>query len=268
MTDRMPRLGLICLACGLLWLLPLTGADLQKARAQTPPAKPAVVAAPAAWSQLDAHQQQALAPLRTAWPQLTPSQRSKWLALSGSFGSLSSEERQLVHDRMTDWASLSPQERARARLNYSHLQAMSRDERKARWAQYQALSDEEKRRLQRRHASPKSAAPASRPTPARAERLVQPPNLSPSAQSPAASQPIDRKTLLPRPGGVPAESLPAAAAGPGQNASTATAPLAGTSTEASVPPSQAPAHNGASSPATIASSPSPEPSPAPASSPP
>lgn len=267
MTDRITHAGLTCLVCGLLWLLPLTGAETQQSRAQTPPAKPAVAAAPSTWSQLDTRQQQALAPLRKAWPQLTGAQRSKWLALSGSFESLSPEERQLVHDRMTEWASLSPQERARARLNYSHLQAMSRDERRARWAQYQALSEEEKRRLQRRHAIPKSAAPASRPTPARAERLVQPPNLSPSGQRPSAALPIDRKTLLPRPAGAAGESNPSSK-GAGHMTSPVITPLAGSTTEASESTALTPAQNAASTQATIGSPPALEPSSHPAASPP
>ena len=175
------------------------------------PRPAAVAAAPSHWGQLDVRQQQALAPLQQAWPQLTAAQRSKWLTLSASFESLNSEERALVHARMRDWAALSPQARARARLNYSHLQAMSREERKARWEAYQALSDEEKRRLQRRHVAPNSAAPASRPLPARAERLVKPPA---SAGNPAAPVLLDRKTLLPRPDSVrPEGTSPASSAG-------------------------------------------------------
>lgn len=188
MTERGWNLLHLAVVCALLWAL-------EPARAHDVAQRPAVAISDRPWAQLREAEQQALAPLQKAWPQLTPAQRSKWLTLSGTFASLNPEERALVHARMADWAALSPQARARARLQYSHLQAISREERKARWEAYQALSTEEKRRLQRRYAAPNSAAPASRPSPARAERLVLPPSLN---RSPAAAVPLDRKTLLPR----------------------------------------------------------------------
>lgn len=228
MTELGRPLGQAMLCAALLWqLLPAlaqptaagSGAPAPVTAASAParPA-PATAVSPAPWTQLDARQQQALAPLQAVWPQLTAAQRSKWLTLSTSFEHLNGEERALVHGRMRDWAALSPQARARARLNYSHLQAMSREERKARWEAYQALSAEEKHRLQRRHIAPNSAAPASRPSPARAERLVQPPA---SAGSSVPAVPLDRKTLLPRPAAATAEG-PSLAPAPAASASAST----------------------------------------------
>lgn len=152
----------------------------------------------ASWQQLSARQKKALAPLASAWQQLTAQQRSKWIALSDTFDTLTAAEQLNVHERMREWASLSPQERARARLNYSNLKTLSREERKAQWEAYQALSEEEKRRLQRQKPAPKSAAPVSRPLPARADRLVQPPKTSSTTGSAQPANPavLDRKTLL------------------------------------------------------------------------
>jgi hypothetical protein len=147
------------------------------------------------WKGLNQRQQQALAPLASAWPQLTPNQRQKWLALAQTYDSLTPSEKTTVHQRMAEWAALSVHERARARMNYSHLKSLSREELKAQWEAYQALSEDEKKRLQQQRPAPKSAAPVSGPLTAKTDRLVQPPARQ---GMPAASSALDRKTLLPR----------------------------------------------------------------------
>ncbi len=130
-----------------------------------------------------------------AWPQLTSSQRQKWLALAQTYDSLTPAEQVTVHQRMAEWASLSVQERARARLNYTHLKPLGREELKAQWEAYQALTDDERKRLQQQRPAPKSAAPVSRALTAKSERLVQPPVKSGSSTT---NPSIDPKTLLPR----------------------------------------------------------------------
>ena len=184
----------------------LAGVCLAQETASRAPQTATTAAADSSWQLLSSRQKLALAPLASAWPQLTPQQRSKWIALSASFETLTPAEQATVHERMGEWARLSTQERARARLNYSHLKSLSREERKAQWEAYQALSEEEKQRLQRQKPAPKSAAPVSRPLPARADRLVQPPNLPSGKGTEAATGPaaLDRKTLLPRTVEVPA----------------------------------------------------------------
>jgi hypothetical protein len=147
------------------------------------------------WSRLTTRQQQALRPLAKAWPQLTSSQRQKWLALAQTYDSLTPAEQVTVHQRMAEWASLSVQERARARLNYTHLKPLGREELKAQWEAYQALTDDERKRLQQQRPAPKSAAPVSRALTAKSERLVQPPVKSGSSTT---NPSIDPKTLLPR----------------------------------------------------------------------
>jgi len=209
-------------------LLGLIGPCLaQQPSGSTPALTVTVAAADVAWQQLTPRQKQALAPLATAWPQLTPQQRSKWIALSATFETLTPPEQATVHERMREWAGLSTQERARARLNYSHLKSLSREERKAQWEAYQALSEEEKQRLQRQKPAPKSAAPVSRPTPARADRLVQPPAVQATkgSASAAGTAALDRKTLLPRSAEASAIA-PASAAGPAASTTLPDPPIA------------------------------------------
>ncbi len=161
------------------------------------------------WSRLSTRQQLALAPLAKAWPQLTSSQRKKWLTLAQTYDSLTPAEQVTVHQRMSEWASLSVQERARARLNYTHLKSLGREELKAQWEAYQALSDDEKRRLQQQRPAPKSAAPVSRSLNAKSDRLIQPPVKSGTSTT---NPPIDPKTLLPRGIDTPTAALSASAA--------------------------------------------------------
>lgn len=66
--------------------------------------------------------------------------------------------------RITDWASLSAQQRSQARLNYAAAARLSADNRRAQWEAYQALSEEDKKRLAAKAGPrPKGAATAIRP---------------------------------------------------------------------------------------------------------
>jgi Protein of unknown function (DUF3106) len=182
--------------CGALSGLPLAGMT------QTAPAAQAT--ASGNWKQLKAHEQRTLAPLAAKWGELTETQRSKWLAISQHFDKLSPAEQQVMQARMTEWVALSPVQRNQARLNFNTVQGLSKDEKKNRWDEYQALSEAEKRKLSAGALAPaRTAAPS--PKPASQDRLVQPTvrTVPPAALPPRA--PIDRKTLLP----VPAASSPA-----------------------------------------------------------
>ena len=77
-------------------------------------------------------------------------------------------------ERITDWANLSTQQRSQARLNYAAASRLPADDRRAQWEAYQALSDEEKKRLAAKAApKPRGAATAIRPVPLK--KLVQVP---------------------------------------------------------------------------------------------
>ena len=130
------------------------------------------------WETLTTPQKLALYPLAERWALISEAQKRRWLALAANFSALPEEEQAKFHDRMTDWASLSAQQRNQARLNYAVTNRLARDDKRAQWEAYQALSDEEKRALAARAApKPKGAATALRP--------VSPKKL---AQVPAATQ--------------------------------------------------------------------------------
>lgn len=179
----------ICLALGGL---PLLGLSLTSAaQAHTPNSS-------GNWKQLQPHEKKALAPLAGRWAELTDTQRSKWLVIAQQFEKLSSAEQQVMQARMKEWVALSPAQRNQARLNFSAAQSLSRDEKKSRWDEYQALSEKEKRRLSAGALAPaRTAAPNHRPT--APDRLVQPTvRTVPEAALPPRA-PIDSKTLLPLP---------------------------------------------------------------------
>ncbi|MFP5445278.1 MAG: DUF3106 domain-containing protein [Betaproteobacteria bacterium] len=130
------------------------------------------------WETLTTPQKLALYPLAERRALISEAQKRRWLALAANFSALPEEEQAKFHDRMTDWASLSAQQRNQARLNYAVTNRLARDDKRAQWEAYQALSDEEKRALAARAApKPKGAAKALRP--------VSPKKL---AQVPAATQ--------------------------------------------------------------------------------
>lgn len=130
------------------------------------------------WETLTTPQKLALYPLAERWALISEAQKYRWLSLSTNFSALPPEEQAKFHNRMTDWASLSAQQRNQARLNYAVTNKLARDDKRAQWEAYQALSDEEKRVLASTAApKPKGAATALRP--------VSPKKL---AQVPAATQ--------------------------------------------------------------------------------
>jgi hypothetical protein len=99
------------------------------------------------WKQLKSHEKSALAPLAVQWGELTDTQRSKWLTIAQQFDRLTVPEQQVMQARMKEWVALSPVQRNQARLNFNTVQGLSKDEKKTRWDEYQALSEEEKRKL-------------------------------------------------------------------------------------------------------------------------
>ncbi|WP_261803380.1 DUF3106 domain-containing protein [Variovorax sp. PAMC26660] len=133
------------------------------------------------WSELTAEQQQALKPLVPHWNTLNAGQKRKWLALSRNYASMSADDQVTLHSRMIEWAALSNQQRTQARLNFAEVKRIPADERKAKWEQYQALSEEEKRKLaERAPAKPRGAAIPVRPV--SSQKLVPVPAVTPGGQ--------------------------------------------------------------------------------------
>lgn len=179
----------------------------------SPKASKAATASGPAWSELTARQRQALEPLAPHWHGLSAGHKRKWLALSRNYATMSADDQTTLHSRMIEWAALSNQQRAQARLNFAEVKRVPADERKAKWEEYQALSEAEKRRLaEQAPARPRGAAIPVRPVPA--DKLVAVPALATAGQHtprillappPAAALPAEA-ILSP----APAEKLPVA----------------------------------------------------------
>ena len=182
-------------------VIPVMGGSVQApvAAGSAPSANP--THASAAWQSLSKRQKLALAPLAGEWHELTAQQRQKWLVLSKNFSQISDEEQLTLHSRMREWAALSPRQRSQARFHFNTTQAISAQDKRAQWEAYQALTEQEKRKLSSGPKPPvKSAARSFAPP---STRLVTPPllpvNATRAVQRVAPSKPIHPKTLLPQP---------------------------------------------------------------------
>lgn len=212
--------GLLCLFLGV-WA---TGA-----RAQTPvPAAGAAVSALPAktvvaqaafssplWAELSPVEREILKPLAPTWNTLSQTHKRKWLQMAKSYPALSTEEQVKMQGRMKEWVALSPQQRAQARLNFAKTKELSKEltaeEKQAKWQAYQALSDEEKRKLAAKAPSkPAGAAPAAKPVAAQKLATV------PSRADKPKGNPAAKIAVTPPPVGQPAVlSATAPAATPG-----------------------------------------------------
>lgn len=153
------------------------------------------------WHSLNQRQKQALAPLSVQWENLTAPQQRKWLTIANNFLQLTDEEQMTMHSRMIEWAGLSTKERNQARFNFNSAMSLPIDDKRAQWEAYQSLPEKDKLQLS---SGPKPPAKsAARTTLTASSRLVSPPTLpviSPKAIARVApSQPVDPKTLLPKP---------------------------------------------------------------------
>jgi len=117
------------------------------------------------WTDLKPEQHTALAPLQGEWLKMSEVQKRKWIELSKNYAKLSNDDQTKLHTRMNDWVKLSPEQRATARLNFSAAKTLSSDEKQKQWEAYQALSIEEKAKLQAKAkaSTPNSAALAAKP---------------------------------------------------------------------------------------------------------
>lgn len=217
--------------CGLfavLVALCLSGAPIAPAAAQAPPANPAALpavqapsgkpaVAPAAggpgWTELSAVERDILKPLAPSWNALTPRHKSKWRQMAKSYPSLTTEEQGKMQGRMQDWVALTPQQRTQARLNFATTNELSKEltpeEKKAKWQAYQALSEEEKRKLAAKApAKPVGAAATAKPV--APQKLATVPSLTDKPTSKPAAKIVDVPSppggLVPAPDTLPARS--------------------------------------------------------------
>lgn len=167
------------------------------------PATKQVVSKPL-WRELTARQQRALEPLAPHWDSLTEPHKRKWLALSRNYASLPPADQETLHSRMIEWAALSNQQRTQARFNFAEVKQVPVDERKAKWEAYQALSEEEKRKLAERAQPRPGAAATIRPVPP--QKLAPLPAAAPDGQhtpriqlAPPAPLPVRPQLVAPAP---------------------------------------------------------------------
>lgn len=110
------------------------------------PARPAAGSGPA-WNELSPAQRQALHPLERNWSAADAETKRRWLGVASHFERMSPEEQGRVQQRMNDWVKLSPRERNEARMNFSGARELSPGERRQRWEAYQALPEDQRRKL-------------------------------------------------------------------------------------------------------------------------
>jgi Protein of unknown function (DUF3106) len=173
-----------------------------------PPKAPAVksVVTRPLWTELNATQQQALKPLASGWNTLSEAQKRKWIALSANYASLPPAEQARLHERAAEWVALSPQQRSEARLNFGQTKALPPAEKQAKWEAYQALSDDEKKKLAAgANSRLPGAATAVKPVPRQKLAVLPPPakDARPTPRIAAAPHQVDPNTLLPQPGPAP-----------------------------------------------------------------
>jgi len=106
------------------------------------------------WSELNGTQRASLKPLERQWFTIDADAKEEWLDIAGRMPGMPAAERSRVQARMTDWARLSPQQRGQARMAFQEAKQVPTLDRQAQWKAYQALTPEQKRRLQTRAVPP------------------------------------------------------------------------------------------------------------------
>jgi hypothetical protein len=120
------------------------------------------------WASLSPAQTQALAPLQRDWGSIDANRKQKWLEVASRFPTMPAADRQRLQERMAAWARMTPAERTRARLQFQEVRELPAEERQARWQAYQALPEDERKKLAQRAkpaAKPASGAEAGKPAP-------------------------------------------------------------------------------------------------------
>ncbi|MEO7199558.1 MAG: DUF3106 domain-containing protein [Dokdonella sp.] len=96
------------------------------------------------WSELDAVQQDVLAPFASQWNAWPAAEKQSWLALAGRVPKMECEDEARTRERISEWAALTPDQRRVARQNYRLARQLPPDERKAQWERYTQLTPEQR----------------------------------------------------------------------------------------------------------------------------
>ena len=131
---------------------------------------PAEAAAPLkgpVWAELTVDQQQILAPLKTDWDKMDRQPRVKWVGIAKRYPAMTAREQRRIQTRMQRWAMLTPEQRAVARNTYRNhvgtLPPEKKQDLRAKWQEYQALPEHERRSFAAKSAESKPAAAPKRP---------------------------------------------------------------------------------------------------------
>ncbi|AKJ28491.1 DUF3106 domain-containing protein [Caldimonas brevitalea] len=184
-----------CLMAGMTASAAPPGGQAEGQRAV--PAATAPRAGGPSWSELSPAQQSALRPLQREWAGIDAPRKQKWMGIASRFPSLSPSEQARLQERMTEWVRLSPEQRRTARVNYRDAKDLSSaEERRDRWAAYQALSEEERLKLARKaQGGPAGKTAGGKPVKAAAADKTKPP-----AATGPATVPLSPVMLQARPG--------------------------------------------------------------------
>ncbi|MES2899762.1 MAG: DUF3106 domain-containing protein [Pseudomonadota bacterium] len=160
--------------------------------AQTPPVQ--TPAKPLLWNQLSRPQQVALEPLLAEWDKMDAARKQKWLEIANRYSSMKPDEQQRMHERMRDWLKLTPEERRVARENYTLSKKLGKNQKSVQWEQYQALPEEEKKKLAADAASKKQVTnlpPKTQP------KAIAPTKPAPAKPAPASTPPVTPAAPVP-----------------------------------------------------------------------
>ena len=159
---------------------------------QTAPVAPAVSTPAAAldkpfWKELSRPQQIALEPLAGEWDAMEGLRKQKWLEIANRYSSMKPDEQLRVQERMRSWIKMTPEERRLVRENYTLSKKLDKEQKSAKWEQYQQLPEEEKRKLAADAATKKGVTnlpPKSQPkavAPVKPIPATAPPPVNPAA---------------------------------------------------------------------------------------
>jgi hypothetical protein len=170
-TNTSKRKGLVCVTlCAMAWLAmaaepPQASASKPASSKTAPSNQPSL--SKLDWQSLNRNQQEALRPLAKQWPELSDTQKKKWIALSANYSKLFPADKERLRERMVQWAALTPRQRMQARLNFSATQRVQKEDKAERWEVYQSLTAEQKRALAASAPKPTLAPRLSPASPAR-----------------------------------------------------------------------------------------------------
>lgn len=155
------RIRLRAPTVALLALTALCLGGAASARQTAPVAPPAAPLAASLdkpfWKELSRPQQIALEPLAGEWDAMEGVRKQKWLEIANRYSSMKPDEQLRVQERMRAWIKLTPDERRMVRENYTLSKKLDKEQKSAKWEQYQQLPEEEKRKLAAEAATKKGA---------------------------------------------------------------------------------------------------------------